>query len=194
MPVQTSNHQLASYHRPDLDPRTSPAGGNHLPQQTTSVGYGEIQAALDVSNLQSSCLPEPADTESKSGRRWFEDVFFPRICVQEFLNIARNLREGTHTCRFGQRLLGTLHVLVFIIFEDDVEWVVKIPKWDIDAGEENIFLMSEYATLVFLQRLGTVPTPRVYGASFDGKNPTKTSYYIMERLPGLPLSRVLREH
>ena len=67
-------------------------------------------------------------------------------------------------------------------------------QWDIGVDEENILLLSQYSTLVFLQTLGTVPTPRVFGACFDGNNPAKTSYYIMEKLPGVPLSRAFNEN
>ena len=139
-------------------------------------------------------LPHPTDDENELEKRWFKKEFFPRICVQEFLNIAVNLREGEHNCRFGQRISGTLHVLIFIDFDDGLQWVVKIPKWDVDGGGENMFLKSEYATLVFLQKIETIPTPRVYGTSFTSNNPTKTPYYIMEKLPGLPLYQAVREN
>jgi hypothetical protein len=57
-----------------------------------------------------------------------------------------------------------------------------------------MFLKSEYATLVFLQKIETIPTPQVYGTSFTSNNPTKTPYHIMEKLPGLSLSQAVREN
>jgi hypothetical protein len=59
-------------------------------------------------------LPHPTDDENEHEKQWFERDFFPRICVQEFLNIAINLREGEHTCHFDERMSDTLHVVIFM--------------------------------------------------------------------------------
>jgi hypothetical protein len=58
-----------------------------------------------------------------------------------------------------------------------------------------MFLMSEYATLYFLQRdIPTVPSPKVHGSCFTSNNPTKTPYFIMDKVPGISMWRAFREH
>ena len=180
---QTSRTPVQNFAQPDLAP---------LSAESNPGSRKNISAANGLQANEVIHLPHPTNDESEGEKRWFERDFFRRIRVQEFLNIAVNLREGEHTCRFGRRISGTLHVVIFIEFDDGLQWVVKIPKWNVDEGEENMFLMSEYATLVFLQKIETIPTPQVYGKSFTSNNPTKTPYYIMEKLPGLPLWQAVR--
>src|SRR5271170_4814580 len=82
------------------------------------------------------------------------------------------------------RRSGSYNVIIFILFDDGVEWAVKIPRGNFKEGQENIFLMSEYATLYFLQReMPTVPAPKVHGSCFTSNNPTKTPYFIMDKSP-----------
>jgi hypothetical protein len=170
MTVQGLNEGLSNLDQGELDRKF---------RQETSVtpnGESESESILNKSEPAPTLLPHPAEDESASKRKWFEDFFFPRICVQEFLSISAKLREGDYTCRFGERNWGAYNVVVYIIFSDGVEWLVKIPRGRVPDGEENKFLKSEYATLVFLQRIGSIPAPKVYGASFDANNPAKTPY------------------
>lgn len=139
-------------------------------------------------------LPSPTNDENEAEREWFEEYLFPRICAAEFLLIATNIRDGDHACHFGERIMGSLSVVFFLVFDDGVEWVVKIPKATIDDEEEHMFLMSEYTTHVFLQDIESIPAPKVHGASFVNNNPTKTPYFMMDKLPGIPLWRAVREN
>ena len=183
MAAHAGNKPIANLASEICDPASGEGELSPPSEKTALVG----EFVEDV--MVPTCLPHPTEYENDFLKRWFEDEFFARICVQEFLKIANNSREGTHTCRFGQRVFGALHVVIFIIFDDGVQWVAKIPKWNVDeGGETNMFLMSEYANLVFLQEIDTIPTPKVHAASFDANNPTKTSYYMMEKLPGVPIS------
>src|SRR5208282_5018660 len=48
--------------------------------------------------------PPPSDNESAKKTRWFEERFFSRIAVQEFLPLAAAARaDGQHLCWFGPR-------------------------------------------------------------------------------------------
>jgi hypothetical protein len=164
-----------------------------LPNADTPCGKSEN--ALNNECLEPAILPSATANESKARRRWFEEVHFPKICVQEFLPIAREVRKGDHTCRFGERMLGTYNVVIFILFDDGVEWAIKMPRGNFKEGQEDMFLMSEYATLYFLQRdIPTVPSPKVHRSCFTDNNPTKTPYFITDKVPGIPMWRAFREH
>jgi serine/threonine protein kinase len=189
MAAHAGNKPLATLASEICDP-ASRDGELSPPSKTTALVEEFVKDVMVPTGL-----PHPTEYENDFLKRWFEDKFFARICVQEFLKIAKSSREGDHTCRFGQRVFGALHIAIFIIFDDGVQWVAKIPKWNVDeGGETNMFLLSEYATLVFLQEIDTIPTPKVHAASFDANNPTKTSYYMMEKLPGVPISQACREN
>lgn len=139
---------------------------------------------MEDSSSTSRNIPLPGGTESEECGLWFEK-FFKRILVEEFLPLATAARgEGKSSCRFGERAFGAYNVVIFIIFEDGVEWCVKVPKRKTLNDKENDFLMSEYATLTFLQKIGNVPAPKVHGFSFDRKNPAKTPYFFMDKIPG----------
>lgn len=126
----------------------------------------------------------PRDTESEERKLWFEE-FYKGVRVEEFLPLATAARDdGKFSCRFGGRAVGAYNVVIFIVFDDGVEWCVKVPKRRTLNGSENDFLMSEYATLLFLQKIGNVPVPKVHGFSFDHKNPAKTPYFFMDKIPG----------
>ena len=137
-----------------------------------------------------SNLPMASEDEDTSSTRWWENNFFKRVKVQEILNIAASKREGEHKCRFGTRKRGAYNVIIFLRFDDGVEWVAKMPTIPED-GETN--LDSEYATLLFLQKVGGVPVPKVHGACFDQNNATKSPYFFMDKVDGVELHEALKK-
>ena len=150
---------------------------------------------LDDAAAYPQLLPLAPTHENEKSRKWFEESYFPRVCVQEYLQIASELREGQHACRFGERTSGSYNVVFFIIFDDGIEWVVKAPRGNLKADEEHIFLASEYATLRFLhEEIRTIPAPKIHGYCLDTNNPTKTPYIMMDKVPGIPLWRAFRGH
>jgi Phosphotransferase enzyme family len=58
---------------------------------------------------------------------------------------------------------------------------------------EGIRVDSEVATLKFLEKIGTVPAPRVHDFSATYKNPAKTPYILMDKIAGRTLSDALHE-
>jgi serine/threonine protein kinase len=59
-------------------------------------------------------------------------------------------------------------------------------------GGEQEYLMSEYATLVFLSEIKHVPAPKVHGFSFRCNNSVRTPYFFMDKVPGISFYRALR--
>ena len=141
------------------------------------------QMTTDATNL-----PLPAEGESENSKRWFENVFFKNVAIGELLALATVARKGNQKCRFGTRHVGGFNAVISFIFEDGVEWVAKIPKVrEVNDDDENEYLMSEYATLTFLQEIDTIPTPKVYGSAFTRNNPLRRPYIFMDKVSGVTL-------
>jgi Phosphotransferase enzyme family len=105
--------------------------------------------------------------------------------LDEQLKIARDARDGTHTCSFGTRTCGGYNVASTLVFDDGVEWIVKAPKYvDEEACKR---LESEIATLMFLASIDGLLVPRIYAYSSDDKNPAHTPYIMMEKVGGQTL-------
>jgi len=147
----------------------------------------------DSANFESppKALPIPRPGEGENRTRYFETKFFKQVAVFELLKLASEARGGSHQCRFGERDAGSYNVVLFIIFDDEVEWVVKLPKMKTSRRKDHEYLKSEYATMVYLHSLGTVPVPKIYGGCFGWNNPAKSPYFFMEKVSGMPLSKPL---
>jgi serine/threonine protein kinase len=145
------------------------------------------------SESPSNAWPIPRQGEEEKHTKFFEKVFFKRIKVYELLKFASNARGGSHQCQFGERAMGTYNVVLFVTFDDGVEWAIKLPKLKTSKKKDHEYLKSEYATMVYLHSLGTVPVPKIYGANFDWNNPAKTPYFFMEKVSGVPFSKAIME-
>ena len=126
MTVQKSNEPVPSPGQMELDSQSRHEKSSS--NETRSAQKDQSNVHPNDPKQEPTSLPHPAEDESASKRKWFEGIFFPRICVQEFLTIAGKLREGDYTCRFGERNCGAYNVVFYIAFSDGVEWVVKIPR------------------------------------------------------------------
>jgi serine/threonine protein kinase len=191
-----------------LNLKPMPLSSLHHSEEFQTLINGEPERAQKITeskglstHLDHSCndetltttrnLPLARHTESGGERKWFER-FFETFPVEEILPLATATRDnGKYSCRFGERAAGTYNVVIFIVFEDGVEWVVKLPQNINDGDKEHQYLMSEYATLVFLQNID-IPSPKVYGFGFDRKNPIKTPYFFMEKVSGSPFYKLLQ--
>lgn len=77
--------------------------------------------------VEENSLPLEWDEEADKGGDWFEN-FFECICVGELLPLVSEARKnGSHKCRFSGRT-GGYNVILFLSFDDGVEWVAKLPK------------------------------------------------------------------
>ena len=141
-----------------------------------------------VNQYPDVAIPRARPQETLGQRRFFEFDFFNKINVHALLHLAAAARGGTALCYFGQRNLGAFNVIIAICFEDGVEWIAKMPI-STTTNEDNQYLKSEYATLLFLQDLkGAVPAPRPHGYCFNRQNPANTPYIFMDKISGMPLS------
>lgn len=176
-------------------------GNLELTQATTDKSaYGDAQC---VNNTQthglnalyasaSDDLPLPQPDETKKRRKWLEGSFFKSIAIREILSLATAARNGEHKCRFRERTAGGYSVVIFLVFDDGVEWAAKLPKGTREENDgRNEYLESECATLMFLQQLGTVPSPKLHDFASDHNNPVKSPYILMDKVVGTPLIQSL---
>lgn len=133
-------------------------------------------------------LPFASSDEDEEDKELWTRLF-EQVEVREFLNVATTARTG-HKCHFGSRTTGTYNAIIFIIFDDGMEWVVKIPK--LAKPEGNPRLISELATLKFLADNNTPKTPRVHVFALTCDNATKTPFILMDRVRGKPLYEALQ--
>jgi Phosphotransferase enzyme family len=133
-----------------------------------------------------AALPTAGPGETKGATRFFESNFFKRVNVGELLTLASTARGEDHICHFGSRAVGVFNVVLFIKFDDGVEWVAKLPRVTLD-DKDNEYLKSECATMMFVHELGTIPIPKVFAYCFTPKNPANSPYLFMEKVSGCPL-------
>ncbi|KAI9808736.1 MAG: hypothetical protein M1825_003888 [Sarcosagium campestre] len=72
--------------------------------------------------------------------------------------------------------------------ENGVEVVAKIPYPN--AGRPRYSTASEAAVLQYLRSHTTIPVPKILAWSADPSNPVGTEYIVMEKAPGIQLSKV----
>ncbi|KAG5750275.1 hypothetical protein H9Q69_007033 [Fusarium xylarioides] len=87
---------------------------------------------------------------------------------------------------------GSTHWVIFIAFEDGVEWVFRSPRSGPSAiiTEESAskLLISEAVTLKYLRTLGSIPVPEVFSFSGNSDNEIGVPYILMSKASGRPLS------
>jgi aminoglycoside phosphotransferase (APT) family kinase protein len=179
---------------------TNIAGKEELPDMTATVPPKQGETSLSKGHKEtfvagSDSQPLRFEDERESDRNWL-DKFFKKLPLRELLALATAARkDGRHDCRFGHRFLGGFNVIIFLVFDDGRECVAKLLRIPsiYKARDEDEILKSECATLFFLEGLETVPTPKVYGWSFDMNNTVKSPYILMEKMPGVNLYQAVHD-
>lgn len=86
-------------------------------------------------------------------------------------------------------MMGGANYHCWIIFDDGVKWLVRIPRTttcnDMPPELEDYIVKSEYATLRFLENT-SIPAPKVYGYGLasDPENKVGVAYILEEAMPG----------
>lgn len=84
--------------------------------------------------------------------------------VAALLSIAQGIRGKTCTCDYFQHpKSGSLNWVIFITFEDGVERGFRSPReFGLQSGTASEVLLSEVATLEYLEEVDSIPVPRVF--------------------------------
>ncbi|KAI5306985.1 hypothetical protein KEM56_005904 [Ascosphaera pollenicola] len=116
--------------------------------------------------------------------------------IQALCRLASNLRDNMPcTCDINQRPQnGAFNWVVFIVFEDGVQWVMRSPYiGGYHAAAPMDFLSksldSEAATLRYLKEHSDIPVPDIYSYSTTRDNEVGIPYILMSKAQGVPLSQ-----
>ncbi|KAF4948919.1 hypothetical protein FGADI_9203 [Fusarium gaditjirri] len=118
---------------------------------------------------------------------------YAKFNLDALISLATSLRGQSCTVDTSARpKAGSTHWVIFIAFEDGVEWVFRSPRSGPSAiiTEESAskLLISEASTLKYLRTLGSIPAPEVFSFSVDGDNDIGVPYILMSKASGRPLS------
>ncbi|KAF5611582.1 RNase H domain protein [Fusarium subglutinans] len=113
--------------------------------------------------------------------------------LDALISLAARLRGQSCTIDTSTRpRAGSTHWVIFVVFEDGVEWVFRSPRCGPSAiiTEESAskLLISEASTLKYLRGRGSILVPEVFSFSGDGRNEIGVPYILMSKASGRPLS------
>jgi len=144
----------------------------------------------DVDRAGSVLFPPPAKHEQSSSTKWFETTYVRQVHLEAFCQQAHRARgDPDRSCSFGERRMGGLNVAITLRFDDGIEWIIKTPRLINEASLER--LESEAATLLLLEKVGFLPTPRLHAYSLTAENTARTLYIIMNKIPGVTLGEAI---
>ncbi|KAL7759484.1 hypothetical protein ACKLNR_009574 [Fusarium oxysporum f. sp. zingiberi] len=118
---------------------------------------------------------------------------YAKFNLDALISLAINLRGQPCTVDTSTRpKAGSTHWVIFITFEDGIEWVFRSPRGGSSAiiTEESAskLLISEAATLKYLKTLGSIPVPEVFSFSGNADSDIGVPYILMSKASGRPLS------
>src|SRR3954465_12424005 len=87
--------------------------------------------------------------------------------LNALLSLSRSLRGKPCTCDVSKApKTGSLNWVIFIAFDDGIEWVFRSPRSGVHAilsdQSASKMLLSEASTLKYLKAYSSFPVPKVY--------------------------------
>ncbi|KAL1739939.1 kinase-like domain-containing protein [Schizophyllum fasciatum] len=110
--------------------------------------------------------------------------------VQALLDIAARSADATRctSLKKAYASVGTLNRVLGLKFDNDVEYIVKIPLPV--TGPKHLCTASEVATLDYLRTELDLPVPEIHSWSAHAdRTPVGAEYIMYEKIPGVPLSQ-----
>lgn len=91
--------------------------------------------------------------------------YFADFNLEALLSLSARLRGCPCTCDVSQMpRTGSLNWVIFISFDDEVEWVFRSPRsrgfYSVETASKIV--VSEASTLIYLKAHTSVPVPEVY--------------------------------
>ncbi|KAJ5264422.1 hypothetical protein N7505_007215 [Penicillium chrysogenum] len=116
---------------------------------------------------------------------------YAKFDVAALLSLAYCIRGKECSCDETQRPnSGSLNWVIFISFEDGVEWVFRSPRrsFGLKKATASEVLMSEVATMKYLRAMSKIPVPEVFSYCATDQNDINVPYILMSKASGVPLS------
>ncbi|KPM38214.1 hypothetical protein AK830_g8378 [Neonectria ditissima] len=112
--------------------------------------------------------------------------------LEALLSLAKELRGRSCTCDESKTpKTGSLNWVIFITFDDGVQWVFRSPRQDAFMFADETaskMLISEASTLRYLETHCSIPVPKVYSYSGTHENDIGVPYILQSKASGRPLS------
>ncbi|KAL4894791.1 kinase-like domain-containing protein [Aspergillus ambiguus] len=116
---------------------------------------------------------------------------YAKFNVAALLSLAYSIRGKECSCDETQRpKSGSLNWVIFLSFEDGVEWVFRSPRrsFGLQEATASEVVMSEVATMKYLGEMGKIPVPEVFSYCATDQNDIEVPYILMSKASGVPLS------
>ncbi|CZR37879.1 uncharacterized protein FPRO_06930 [Fusarium proliferatum ET1] len=118
--------------------------------------------------------------------------YFAKFNLPALLSLAEQRRGQPCTCDITQMpKCGSLNWVIFLCFQDGVEWVFRSPKSDFDSfysdDTASKILVSEASTLLYLKANTSVPVPQVFSYSGSSDNDIGIPYILQSKALGRSL-------
>ncbi|QSS65103.1 hypothetical protein I7I51_05944 [Histoplasma capsulatum] len=124
-----------------------------------------------------------------SNQRHNAPVFLhAKFDVSALLHLVQRLRNVPCTCDLTQRpRSGSLNWVIFLTFDDGVEWVFRSPRtcYSLDEETAGVVLASEAATIKYIRENSSIPVPEVF---YYRLNEIGVPFILMSKAQGSPLS------
>jgi len=126
------------------------------------------------------CEPPEWDIEN-----YLEQINFDNLCT-----VASNLRGGV-ACKITGETFGHYNLIYFVEFEDDVQWVARIPLlWrqytcddkSVEEAVQRRLFESMVAAQTYARVKKGVFAPEIYAAFMDKDNPVGVPFVFMKRI------------
>lgn len=102
-------------------------------------------------------------------------AFNRRDNLEALLLLAEKLRGRPCTCDESKvPKSGSLNWVIFLTFDDEVEWVLRSPRYDTNMFSDETaskILVSEASTLRYLETHCQIPVPKIYSYRYDTPRP-----------------------
>ncbi|KAL5366502.1 kinase-like domain-containing protein [Aspergillus floccosus] len=116
---------------------------------------------------------------------------YAKFNVAALLSLAYSIRRKKCSCDETQRPnSGSLNWVIFITFEDGVEWVFRSPRrsFGLQKATASEVLLSEVATMKCIREMSRIPVPEVFSYCATDRNNIEIPYILMSKASGVPLS------
>src|SRR5271156_4355962 len=122
---------------------------------------------------------------------WDREEYLEQIDFDNLCTVASNLR-GSIACKITGEKFGQYNLVYFIEFEDDVQWVARIPLlWrqytcdnkSVEEAVQTRLFESMVAAQTYARVKKSVFAPEIYAAFMDKDNPVGVPFVFMKRIP-----------
>ena len=139
--------------------------------------FGAVLAQLNIDNIVLLAASVRQDMQARQ--------------VPEAKNLPVSVETPAIGCKvFSEPLRGSYNLAYRVLFDDGLEWILKVPangsraRWDNLAADA---LTSEALTMKLIKRSTTIPVPTIYSFDASLDNEIGCPYILMEFLKGRPL-------